>query len=147
MKRFIIPLLSLFIISCGPGNSGSDYTEHNTYHENSKPTKEDISNALHKQFDTPGDNFSAKHDVEIHEIKIGDTEGTNEQDQIDGIPEKAAVTMAKIEMTERSYYTDKTTTRRREITAKVFKDDFGDWKVMTDASREISSGDEPAQPK
>jgi len=139
MKRLIIPLFSFLLISCGSGGSDPGSGD--------KPTKEDISNALHKQNDLPGDNFTPRHDVEIHEIKIGDTEGTNEQDKIDGIPAKAAVTMAKVDFTERAYYTDKTTTRRREITAKVFKDDFGDWKVMTDASREISGADEPAQPK
>jgi hypothetical protein len=144
MKRLIIPLFSFLLISCGSGSSDNSESGSSS---GDKPTKEDIESALHKQYDTPGDNFTPKHDVEIHEVKIGDTEGTNEQDKIDGIPAKADVTMAKVEITERSYYTDKTTTRRREITAKVFKDDFGDWKVMTDASREISGADEPAQPK
>lgn len=138
MKRIILPLFSLFILSCGSGDTGSGSGD--------TPTKDDIEKAMHKQYDRPGDNFSPKHDVEIHDIKIGDTEGTNEQDKIDGIPEKASVTMAKVDFTERSYYTDKTIARRREITAKVYVDDFGDWKVMTDASREISNTDEPAKP-
>ena len=140
MKRLIIPLLSFFLVSCGSGSSESNSSSGNV------PTKEDITTAMHRQYDVPGDNFNPKHDVEIHEIKIGDTEGTNEQDKIDGIPAKADVTMVKVDFTERAYYTDKTTTRRREITAKVFVDDFGEWKVMTDASREISGADEPAKP-
>jgi hypothetical protein len=102
---------------------------------------------MHKQHDVPGDDFSARHAVEIHDIKIGITEPTNEQDRIDGIPEKSDVTMVKVDFTDRAYYTDKTIVYRREIIAKAFKDDFGEWKILTDASRDIRTSDEPAQPK
>jgi hypothetical protein len=150
MKKIFIVFCALALISCGSGSSesGSGSEPASTEESSSssdKPTKEVIENALHKQFDMDGTTGSPRRAIEVHDVKIGSTEGTDEQDRIDGIPEKSAVTMAKIEVTERTFYTDATKARRRIITAKVFKDAFDEWKVMTDGSEEISYTDEAPQ--
>lgn len=134
MKKLILALCSVLLLSCGAGSGET-------------PTEEDITQCMHKQFDRPGDDFSAGHAVEIHDIKIGLTEATNEQDKIDGIPAESSVTMVKVDYTDRAFYADKTIVYRNKITAKAFKDDFGEWKILVDGSEDTRLPDEPAKPR
>jgi hypothetical protein len=149
MKRMIIPLFSLLLLtSCGSGSSdnasGNDTEESSS--SSSKPTKQDIIKSLEKQNNMEGSPGSPRRSIEIHDVKIGATEATNEQDRIDGIPAKSDVTMAKVEYTHRTHYTDATKCYRETGTFKVYRDDFGEWKAMRDGTEGTKYFDEPANP-
>jgi hypothetical protein len=149
MKKICIVFCALAIISCGSGSteSGSGSEPASTEESSSssdKPTKEIIEASLHKQYDIKGSPTTPGYSVEVHSIKIGATEGTDEQDRIDGIPEASSVTMAKVEYTRRTYYTDATKAYRETGTFKVYKDAFGEWIAMLDGTEGTRYFDEPA---
>lgn len=110
-----------------------------------KPTAADIEKAMHATWDKAATPLSPREAVAINSIKLGGTDPANEQDVVDGVPPKAAVTAALIDFTVRSYYTNETRAVRRVREAKVYQDKFGEWAVMTGQPRgQDTSTAEPA---
>ena len=147
MKKILIALLSLSLVSCGGSSTSNDGNENSTdvsSSSSSTPTEQDVRNALNKQHNMEGSPGSPRRSIEVHNVKIGSTEDPNEQDLIDGIPEKSSVTMVKAEYTKRTHYTDAIKAYRETGTFKVYKDDFGDWRAMLDGSEGTKYFDEPA---
>ena len=111
-----------------------------------KPTAADIEKALHATWDKSATSTSPRTAVTINSIKLGETDPANEQDVVDGVPPKAAVTAALVDFTVRNYYTNETQAVRRVREAKVYKDKFGEWAVMTGQVRgQDTTTSEPAQ--
>lgn len=110
-----------------------------------KPSPGEIEKVMHATWDKEKTSLSPREAVTINSIKIGDTYPANEQDVVDGVPPKAAVTAALIDFTVRSYYTNETRAVRRTREAKVYKDKFGEWAVMTGQVRgQDTTTSEPA---
>ena len=109
------------------------------------PTKTDIVKALRSTWDRPQTSSGPKQSVTIHSIKIGSGAKANVQDKIDGIPGTATVTIAQIDFTDRQYYNDQTMATHRIMTAKVYKDQFGDWAVKSNGMKTTETTAEPKQ--
>lgn len=149
MKRIVIPLFSLLLFSCGSGSSenGAENSTEESSSTSSIPTKQDIINAMNKQYTVePTSEWSGRRSIELHSVKIGTTDEPNEQDLIDGIPDKSKVTMAKIEYTHRTHYNEITKAYRETGTFKVYRDNFGEWIAMRDGTVGTKYFDEPANP-
>ena len=125
-------VLGLFVAACG---AAAD-----------KPTAADIDKAMHATWDKQKTSLQERQAVTINSIKMGQTNPANDQDVVDGVPPKAAVTAALIDFTVRSFYPRETRAVRRVREAKVYKDKFGEWAVMTGQSRgQDATTSEPAQ--
>ena len=98
--------------------------------EAQKPTIADITTALKSTWEHPQTTVREKQTVTVNNIKIGGSDKSNYAQQMDGIPKDALVTYAKIDFTHNQFYSNETEHVRRIMTALVFKDQFGDWKVM-----------------
>src|SRR5205823_5064838 len=61
-----------------------------------RPTEEIVARVLRTTHEKPATNLEARMSVEVHSVKLGDTEVANEQDVVDGIPQRGAVTAALI---------------------------------------------------
>jgi hypothetical protein len=96
----------------------------------SKPTAEDITAALKASWERPQTTNQPKQTVTIHDIKMRSSEIANLKHQYDGIPKETIVTNAKIDFTQYMFYSNETQHTRRIMTAWVFKDQFGEWKIM-----------------
>ena len=111
-----------------------------------KPTPADIEKALHATWDKAATATSPRTALTINSIKLGETDPATEQDVVDGVPPKAAVTAALVDFTVRTFYTNETQAVRRVREAKVYKDKFGEWAVMTGQVRgQDTTTSEPAQ--
>ena len=111
-----------------------------------KPTAADVEKAMHATWDKAATSTSPRTAVTINSIKLGETDPANEQDVVDGIPPKAAVTAALVDFTVRNYYANETQAVRRVREAKVYRDKFGEWAVMTGQVRgQDATTSEPAQ--
>jgi hypothetical protein len=151
MKKVLIAMMCLSLMSCGGGSRPEDGGEESTTESSSSssgaPTEQDIRDAMARQHNMEGSPGSPRRSVEVHSVKIGSPEDPDEQDRIDGIPEKSKVTMAKIEYTKRTHYTDAIKAFRETGTFKVFKNDFGEWVCMLDGSEGTKYFDEPSDVK
>ena len=132
LRMAVIPTaFALLLAACGGGGP--------------KPTAADIEKAMHGIWDKQATTTSPRQAVTIESVKLGETDPANEQDVIDGVPPKSAVTAALVDFTVRSYYTNETQAVRRRREAKVYKDKFGEWAVMTGQVRgQDSITSEPA---
>jgi hypothetical protein len=108
-----------------------------------KPTKADVEKALRTRWDKPATSMEPKQSITIQSIKIGSGAIANERDLTDGIPPKAMVTMVQIEFTARQFYNDQTMVTRRVMIAKVYKDQFGEWVVMSNGMKTQETKYEP----
>ena len=100
-----------------------------------KPTKADIEKAIRTNWDRPATSSEPRKSATIASIKIGSSAPANLQDRIDGIPPKAMVTIAQIDFTVRAYYNDQTLATHRIMIAKVYKDQFNEWEVMSNGMK------------
>jgi hypothetical protein len=110
-----------------------------------KPTVENIGKALKSTWEKPATSSTPRQSATIHSIKIGSSAKANVQDKIDGIPPDAAVTIAQIDFTVREYYSDQTQATHRLMTAKVYKDQFGEWAVKSNGMKILENKSEPAK--
>ena len=91
---------------------------------------DDITAALKSTWENPQSTSREKNTVTIHAIKFGSSENSNFKQQYDGVPQNAIVTNVKIDFTQNSFYSNETQHVRRIMTALVYKDQFGDWRVL-----------------
>ncbi|MCW3091666.1 MAG: hypothetical protein JWP81_2735 [Ferruginibacter sp.] len=129
MKKLLLVLATFSLFSCTAQT----------------PVKADIEKALLSTWDKPATSSGPKQSATIHSIKIGTGAKANVQDKIDGIPDKATVTIAQIDFTVREYYNDKTLVTHRVMTAKVYKDQFGEWALKSNGMKVIENTSEPAK--
>jgi hypothetical protein len=95
-----------------------------------KPTTKDITSALKSTWENPQGPNREKNTVTINSIKLGTSEKSGSKHHFEGVPKGALVTNAKIDFIQNKFYSNETQHVRRIMTAWVFKDQFGDWKVM-----------------
>jgi hypothetical protein len=95
-----------------------------------KPSKEDITQAMKKSWEKEATTSTVKQTVKINEIKMGTSQNSTYAQQLEGVPKGALVTFAKIDWDHNQFYSTGVQVTRRITTAWVFKDQFGDWKVL-----------------
>lgn len=116
-RFYVAAIAGTFFSACG-GGSGE------------KPMAADIEQSIRSSWEKAGDNLSPRATVEIHSIKIGSGARANEQDKVDGAPPDAWVTIALVDFTVRTHYSNSTQAVRRVRECKVFRDQFDDWRAM-----------------
>ena len=133
VKGLLIFLVGLLLSACGGGGPG--------------PTRADIEKAMRATWEHPASATQARTNIDFNTVKIGKAYPANAQDVVDGVPPDAEVTAALIDFTVRDHYTDRTAAVRRQREAKVYRDKFGEWAVMTGAARGTdTTTSEPASP-
>jgi hypothetical protein len=95
-----------------------------------KPTTKDITIALKSTWENEQGPNREKNTVTVNSIKLGTSEKSNSKHQFEGVPKGALVTNAKIDFIQNKFYSNETQHVRRIMTAWIFKDQFGDWRVM-----------------
>ena len=127
MRYLILVFTALFFIDCSA----------------QKPTKENIEKAVRSTWDRNAVGSSPKQSILIHSIKIGSSAKVSLQDKIDGIPPSSAVTITEVDFTVREFYSDKTQVTHRLMTAKIFKDQFGEWAFKSNGMKITETSFEP----
>lgn len=98
-------------------------------------------------WDKAASSLNPKSVLTLDSVKFGQAyTATAQEVQVEGFPEKTTVTPAIVEFTVRTYYTGETQALHRSREARVYKDKFGEWAVMTGAVKgQDSTKIEPAQ--
>jgi hypothetical protein len=92
------------------------------------PTQADIEAVMKEGWDKAG---PPKAVLTLNSVKFGKPyKATAQEVQVEGIP-RGMVTPAIVNFTVRTYYDSETQALKRVREARVYKDRFGDWAVMT----------------
>jgi len=99
----------------------------------SPPTKEIVEKVLKSSWDKSVANYpNVKAVLTLNAVKFANAyQATLQEVQVEGFPEGAMVTPAIVDFTVRSYYNTETQALRRVREARVYKDKFDEWAVMT----------------
>lgn len=97
------------------------------------PTKEIVEKVLKGFWDKSGANYpNLKVVLTLNEVKFGKAYAATVQEvQVEGFPKGAKVTPAVVDFTVRTYYNKEIQAVRRVREARVYKDKFDEWTVMT----------------
>jgi hypothetical protein len=131
-------LLSSALVSCGEEPSKQKAEE---------PTKEIVEKVMKATWDKKATSTNARSALTLNSVKFGQPyKATAQEVQVEGLPDGATVTPAIIDFTVRTYYTNETQVLRRVREARVYKDKFGEWAVMTGSVKgQDESTTEPAE--
>ena len=111
------------------------------------PTKEIVETVLKSSWDKSGANYpNLKVVLTLNDVKFGKAYvATVQEVQVEGFPKGGMVTPAIVDFTVRTYYNKETQAVRRVREARVYKNKFDEWAVMTGSVRgEDSTTKEPA---
>jgi len=110
-------------------------------------TKEIVEEVLKRNWDKSATEYpNVKVTLTLNAAKFGKAyTATVQEVQVEGFPEGAMVTPAIVDFTVRTYYNSETQALRRVREARVYKDKFDEWAVMTGSVRgEDTTTKEPA---
>lgn len=114
---------SMFVMSCSAVDT-------------EKPTKEIVEQVLAQFWAKAESTSGPKTTLEVHSVKFGKpAKATAQEVQVEGIPEGNVVTPAIIDFSVRTFHTRETQVLRRVREARVYKDKFDEWAVMTGSVR------------
>ena len=101
------------------------------------PTKEIVEQVLKRGWDKSAANYpNVKVTLTLNAVKFGKAYvATVQEVQVEGFPKGAIVTPAIVDFTVRTYYNKETQAVRRVREARVYKDKFDEWAVMTGSVR------------
>jgi hypothetical protein len=107
------------------------------------PTQEIVAEVLRKSWERAG---PPKTTLELNSVKFGKPyKATVQEVQVEGLPEGGLVTPAIVDFTVRTFYDRETQLLRRVREARVYKNKFDEWAVMTGSVRgEDQRSTEPA---
>ncbi len=111
------------------------------------PTQEIVEKVMKANWDKVATSTNPRSALTLNGVKFGNAyKATVQEVQVEGLPEGATVTPSQIDFTVRSYYTNETQAVRRTREARVYKDKFNEWAVMTGSVKgQDSTTTEPAQ--
>ena len=112
------------------------------------PTEEIVEKVLKSSWDKSGANYpNLKVVLTLNEVKFGKAYvATVQEVQVEGFPKGAKVTPAIVDFTVRTYYNKETQAVRRVREARVYKNKFDEWAVMTGSVRgEDTTTTEPVE--
>lgn len=101
------------------------------------PSQAVVENVLKKQW-APVSTMTGgqKKSVTVHSIKLGNSAKASLSDTgVDGVPRGGTVTPVLVDFTVREYYSDSTQAVRRVREARVYKDAFGEWRMLGGSAR------------
>lgn len=100
-------------------------------------TKEVVEKALKAQWAPVTTVTGAqKKSVTVHSVKLGKPAKAALSDVgLDGVPKGATVTPVLVDFTVREYYSDSTQAVRRVREAKLYKDSFDEWRLLSGSPR------------
>lgn len=110
------------------------------------PTKEIVEGVLKSSWDKSEANYpNVKAVLTLNDVKFGKAYvATLKEVQVEGFPKGGMVTPAIVDFTVRNYYNSETQAVRRVREARVYKNKFDEWAVMTGSVRgEDSTTKEP----
>lgn len=101
------------------------------------PTKEIVEKVLKSSWDKSGANYpNVKVILTLNDVKFGKAYvATVQEVQVEGFPKGGMVTPVVVDFTVRTYYNTETQAVRRVRIARVYKDKFDEWAVMTGSVR------------
>lgn len=101
------------------------------------PTKEIVGKVLKSSWDKSGASYpNVKVVLTLNDVKFGKAYvATLEEVQVEGLPKGGMVTPAIVDFTVRTYYNSETQAVRRVREARVYKDKFDEWAIMTGSVR------------
>ncbi len=101
------------------------------------PTKTIVEKVLKSKWDKSGANYpNVKVTLTLNGVKFGKSyTATAQEVQVEGFPKGAIVTPAVVDFTVRTYDNKETQAVRRVREARVYKDKFDEWAVMTGSVR------------
>lgn len=101
------------------------------------PTKAIVEGVLKSSWDKSGANYpNVKAVLTLNDVKFGKAYvATAQEVQVEGLPKGGMVTPAIVNFTVRTYYNTETQALRRVREARVYKNKFGEWAVMTGSVR------------
>ena len=137
MSRLLSVLVALSCVGC---------TVAGNEEPAAKPTEKAIIEAFRSAREKPKGQTPVT--IEVHAVKIGQTDVATAQEVVNGVPRGGMVTALLIDWTRRDHYTDATKARHMVTEAFAYKDKFGEWAVMTGSHRKDETFDEaPKKPK
>ncbi len=99
--------------------------------------KENVEKVLKSSWDKSGANYpNVVVKLTLNEVKFGKAYvATVQEVQVEGFPKGGMVTPAIVDFTVRTYYNTETQAVRRVREARVYKNKFDEWAVMTGSVR------------
>jgi hypothetical protein len=109
------------------------------------PTKTVVETVLKGKWEAPEGPNHPRTTLQVNSVKFGSPyQATVQEVQVDGLPQGAVVTPTIVDFTVRTYDPYATHAVRRVREARVYKDKFGEWEVMTGSPRgQDQSTEEP----
>ena len=111
------------------------------------PTQAIVEKVLKSSWDKAASPTNPRSALTLNSVKFGNSyKATVQEVQVEGFPEGAVVTPAIVDFTVRNYYSNETQVVRRAREARVYKDKFDEWAVMTGSVKgQDTTSAEPAQ--
>jgi hypothetical protein len=125
MRKFLYGASLLLLTACGATSAGD------------RPTEADVRQYLKRAFEKEATSYAPRTEVTLNSVQFGETEESNYNQQLNGVPKGAAVTHAKIDYTKRTYYSSGPKDVRIESKSWVYKDQFQEWICMSNGMRNI----------
>jgi hypothetical protein len=118
MKQLLFLFISICFFSCNNDkNKGTG----------DRPTEEDVIAAMKKAYEyttSAGDVYK----IEMHDIKIGNSEVANVRQELNEIPKGATVTNVDVDYSITGFINV-----RKKATLWVYKNEFGEWKFKANS--------------
>lgn len=146
---WMLAVVAVFFVLCAVPNVDAQKTAKTASQKQAgraAPTKEIVEKVLKSSWDKSGANYpNIKVVLTLNEVKFGKAYvATAQEVQVEGFPKGGMVTPAIVDFTVRNYYNTETQTVRRVREARVYKNKFDEWAVMTGSVRgEDSTTKEP----
>ena len=111
------------------------------------PTQAIVEKVLKGSWDKAAGSTNPRSALTLNSVKFGNSyKATVQEVQVEGLPEGAMVTPAIVDFTVGNYYSNETQVVRRSREARVYKDKFDEWAVMTGSVKgQDTTSAEPAQ--
>ena len=114
MKQLLFLFISICLFSCN--------NDKNKAGNKDIPTENDVIAAMKKAYEyttTAGDVYK----IDIHEIKIGNSDVANERQEFNEIPKGTTVTNVEVDYSITGFIT-----ARKKARLWMYKNEFGEWK-------------------
>ncbi len=96
------------------------------------PTAAIVEKVLKASWDKAATSLNPRSALTLNSVKFGTSyKATAQEVQVEGFPEGATLTPAIVDFSVRDYYTNETQVLRRSREARVYRDKFNEWAVMT----------------
>ncbi|MEO6655746.1 MAG: hypothetical protein ABIO36_06645 [Pyrinomonadaceae bacterium] len=140
LRSFILAVIAtVIIVVVAPAAFAQKSLKVNSQKQTGRaaPTKEIVEKVLKSSWDKSGASYpNVKVVLTLNDVKFGKAYvATVQEVQVEGFPKGGMVTPAIVDFTVRTYYNSETQAVRRVREARVYKDKFDEWTIMTGSVR------------